>query len=268
MPSMIRIEIYAGLCNRMRVLDSAIQLAKRNNCQIDVIWNLEKKFNCKFDELFMMPQSIRKIDYQDLRTLSGKVARTLTHLISVQFDNRLFHKDINRLRYNNTKLEELTRGKTTFISTDSDFIKHSQSFKEFVVKEPLAQVISSYTVDFKHVVGVHIRRGDHKKATKYSPTTLFIKHMEMELTRQPESRFFLATDSPEVEAHMVGAFGNRIITHPKCSRDRNNPDAIKDALIDLYCLASCKKILGSFWSSFTNTASKIYGAEATIIKST
>ena len=251
----------------MRVLDSAMELAKRNNSRLEVIWNLEKKFNCKFEELFMMPQSISEIVYQDLSTLSGKVARTLSYFNSIQFDNCLFHRDINRLRYNNTKLEELTRDKTTFVSTDSDFYRHGRSFKEFVVKEALAQKIASYTDDFNQVVGVHIRRTDHEKAKKYSPTSLFIEHMERELTRHPESRFFLATDSPEVEAHLVEIFGNRIITHPKRSRDRNNPDAIKDALIDLYCLAGCKKIFGSFWSSFTDTASKIYGAETTIIKS-
>ena len=96
MSSMIQIEIYAGLCNRMRVLDSAMALAKRNNSRLDVIWTLEKKFNCRFEELFMMPQSINKIIYRDSYTLSGKVARTLRRIESFGFENRLFHRDMNR----------------------------------------------------------------------------------------------------------------------------------------------------------------------------
>lgn len=266
MDSTIRVDLYAGLCNRMRVLASAIELAKWNNSSLDVIWNLERKFNCRFEELFLVPSSVNKIVYRDLHTLSGNIARNLIHFRSGGYDIRLFKKDINKLRYNNLEFETLTKGKRIYISTDSDFIRHDARLKEFTVEESLAGKISSYTDHVNQAVGVHIRRTDHKKAKIYSPTSLFIEKMDKEISEQPETRFFLATDSPEVEDRLVARFGDRIITHPKRSLNRDDPDAIKDALIDLYCLASCKKIFGSYWSSFTDTASEIYGAERIIVK--
>ena len=37
-----------------------------------------------------------------------------------------------------------------------------------------------------------------------------------------------------------------------------------DALLDLYCLAACKKIIGSYFSSFTDTAASLGGIEKLI----
>jgi hypothetical protein len=37
-----------------------------------------------------------------------------------------------------------------------------------------------------------------------------------------------------------------------------------DALLDLFCLAACKKIIGSYCSSFTDTAASLGGIEKLI----
>ena len=42
--------------------------------------------------------------------------------------------------------------------------------------------------------------------------------------------------------------------------------AIKDALIDLYGLSRCRLILGSYWSSFSETAAAIGGSELLIVR--
>ena len=266
MASIIRIEIYAGLCNRMRALDSAIQLAEANNSQLEVIWNLERKFNCRFDELFLVPKCISNIIYRDMRTIPRIIAGKLSNLFHIQSDNCFFQKDIDRLIRNEADFVELTADKTTFISTYIRYFSLNQNFREFTVEDSLQQIIRAYADRLENAVGVHIRRTDNRKATRSSPTSLFIKYMEREVINQPESRFFLATDSPEVETELVGIFEDRIIVHPKRSLDRDDPDAIKDALIDLYCLANCRKILGSYWSSFTDTASELYGAERIVVK--
>ena len=67
-------------------------------------------------------------------------------------------------------------------------------------------------------------------------------------------RFFLSTDDPKEEALLKERFGNRIIINPKTSIDRNNPIAIQEALLDLYSLSRCRKIYGSYYSSFSDVA--------------
>jgi len=62
------------------------------------------------------------------------------------------------------------------------------------------------------------------------------------------------------------AFPGKIITYPKRVLERDNPLAAQDALIDLYCLSRCRKLIGSHWSSFTDVAWQIRGIERLIIK--
>ena len=39
---------------------------------------------------------------------------------------------------------------------------------------------------------------------------------------------------------------------------------MQDALLDLYCLAAAKKLIGSYWSSFTDIAADMKGIEKVI----
>lgn len=89
--------------------------------------------------------------------------------------------------------------------------------------------------------------------------------MRLELANDPATRFFLATDSPDVEEHLEAIFPDRITIHPKKSLDRNVPEAIQDALVDLLCLAATRKLIGSYWSTFTNAAAAIGGIESVIV---
>jgi DNA-directed RNA polymerase subunit N (RpoN/RPB10) len=89
--------------------------------------------------------------------------------------------------------------------------------------------------------------------------------MRAEQASDPAVTFFLATDSPQVAATMFEEFGARVLQHPKKSLSRDDPEAIRDALIDLYCLANCRKLIGSYWSSFTDTAWEMRQIEHVIV---
>jgi hypothetical protein len=42
---------------------------------------------------------------------------------------------------------------------------------------------------------------------------------------------------------------------------RNLQKGIQDAVVDMYCLAGCQKIIGSYFSSFSEVAAQINGIE-------
>lgn len=50
---MIYVEPCGGLCNRMRVIASAVTLAEKNKIGLRVMWRLNKACNCRLDELFL-----------------------------------------------------------------------------------------------------------------------------------------------------------------------------------------------------------------------
>ncbi|CAE7833525.1 unnamed protein product [Symbiodinium sp. CCMP2592] len=100
-------------------------------------------------------------------------------------------------------------------------------------------------------VSVHIRRTDHTKAIARSPEDLFVQAMDSYGT---EAKFFLATDDAEVESRLRRRYGQRLLTQPKRTLSRNDPDGIEDALLDLLMLSQGSEVLGSYKSSFSAMA--------------
>ena len=116
------------------------------------------------------------------------------------------------------------------------------------------------------VVAIHIRRTDNVKSVRYSPTSLFTEKIAEVLSENPAVRFYLATDDATEETTLQQRFPGKIIIYKKESLDRNSPVAIRDAVIDLYNLAHCGKIYGSFWSSFSDIAALWGGIEKEVLK--
>ena len=108
-----------------------------------------------------------------------------------------------------------------------------------------------------NTIGVHIRRTDNKASISGSPTTAFIDAMKKELETDNKVHFFVATDDTSVRTLLQNTFPGRIITQEfhKCHRDTLS--GMKQAVVDLFCLARTTKIIGSYWSSFTDTAAEI-----------
>ena len=163
--------------------------------------------------------------------------------------------------------KHLCRYRTVHIATCSSFYPSGAPFKDFQPVQALQSQIDSYTNLFNNAVGVHIRRTDNRKAVEYSPTEFFLSAMERMIHDDSRVEFFLATDDPQEETRILEAFsGRRVIVHKKRSFLRNEPAAIQDALIDLYTLSKCTKIIGSYWSSFTDVAHALGGAELILPK--
>jgi hypothetical protein len=251
----------------MRSLDSAISLSKKINQSLYIIWVRDSTLNCSLDELFIIPKSIEKLktihSNRELRRLHRELLGRFSFLY---YDKWFDHNRVARLLKQGYNFEELAGYNRIFISSCDRFHESGPLFQEIVPIKPLQDMIDSYTEGFHSVVGVHIRRGDHVEAIKHSTTYKFIELMNKEVDEDQDTRFFLATDSPDEEHQIKEAFPGRIITHKKRSLDRNNPHAIQDALIDLYCLSRCRKLIGSYWSSFSRVAWRMNGIDKVIIR--
>jgi hypothetical protein len=256
-----------GLGNRMRVVDSSLALSKATGENLRLIWLLNPSLNCKIEDLFVIPERVERVTCLNMYTLSGKIRwRLYQAYFSLFYDLYLSQEDVIAILDLEESIEELVAGKRVYITTYSRYYNSPRPFGELVPIKALQERIDEVTKGFKNVVGVHIRRMDNTSSTKYSPTSLFVEQMKTELELNHDTRFFLATDSPEVEEQLRQAFPGRIITYPKRALDRNNPLAAQDALIDLFCLSRCRKLIGSYWSSFTDVAWQIRGIERLIVK--
>lgn len=262
---MIVIQPREGLCNRMRAVDSAIALAEKFDKKLNVIWLLTYECNCKFQDLFIVPKKINKlIQFKAVKPLG--VFYKASHLYYSYYKH--YHcfdqKGIEARIDQKEDLEELSMHNNVFISTFSQFYASPPLFKSFVPRKHLQEIINTYEV--KNMIGVHIRRIENIQSVTYSPLERFVECMNEEIKRDNDIKFFVSTDDFKVEEYLRNLFKHRILTHRKKSLDRNSKLGIQDALIDLYCLANCSKLIGSYWSSFTDTAWQINGIDHITIK--
>ncbi|MGM9798418.1 MAG: hypothetical protein ACI3ZY_12785 [Parabacteroides sp.] len=117
----------------------------------------------------------------------------------------------------------------------------------------------------EHVIGMHIRRTDNTDSIKHSPLALFIDKIQQEIEIDPDARFYVASDDLNEKRRLKEIFGDRIIT-PWNEVRRDTVEGIKDAVIELYTLASTKKIYGSVHSSYSQLAALLGHIDITILK--
>ena len=256
---MIIIQPSGGLCNRMRVINSAWELARKRGDRLTVLWYLCPELNCSFEALFRPVKEIRVINIRSLKD-----------------PRKLFYQLTARQRFGNA---DILKNKTDGI-LHQDFYESlknpvylftwehfypSHDYHFYVPAAPIQKRIDMLTASFgKRCVGVHIRRTDNTISMGKSTTEQFIALMKKELDAYPETCFFLATDDSKEEALLRKTFPGRIISNETRTLSRNSEAGMHDALLDLYCLAATEKLIGSYWSSFTDIAADMRGIEKVI----
>ena len=259
---MITLEPIGGLGNRMRVLDSGIALSRYTGCELHVVWTIRNQMPCRLEELFEIPAaftSLRQVrDPRFLRWLRLRRARAAyAPFIDIP--------EASRLAAASESFVALANTPGVMIRTFDRFFINATPFTELVPALPIRQALDRYRELLPRMVGVHIRRQDNRQSIAISPTEQFLRKMRAELELEPATEFFLATDDLREEALLRREFGARIHTHPKKSVRRGDRRSARDAVVDLYCLAGCRKLLGSFYSSFTDTAAAIHGIPLQIV---
>ena len=259
---MMTLEPIGGLGNRMRVLDSGIALSRSTGSELHVVWTIRNQMPCRFEDLFEIPAAFTSLnqvrDPRLLRWLRLRRARAAqARFIDIP--------EANRMVLAGESFAPLVKAPGVMIRTYDRFFPNARPYTDLVPAAPIRQVLGLYQALLPRMVGVHIRRQDNRQSIAISPTEQFLRRMRAEVELEPATEFFLATDDLSEEALLRREFGARIHTHPKKSVRRGDKRSARDAVVDLYCLAGCRKLLGSFYSTFTDTAAAIRGIPLEIV---
>ena len=233
------------------MINSAWELAKKRGERLIVLWYLCPELNCSFESLFQPVTEIRIINIRSLLD-----------------PRKLFYQLTARQRFGNDDIlhqdfYESLKNPVYLFTWEHFYPSHDYHF--YVPAAPLKKRIEAVTASFgDRCVGVHIRRTDNTVSMGKSTTEQFLALMHKELEAEPETRFFLATDDMEEEALLRKTFPGRILSNEARTLNRSSEAGMHDALLDLYCLASTRKLIGSYWSSFTDIAADMKGIEKVI----
>ena len=262
---MITIIPEGGLCNRMRVVASAWLLASASGQPMKVLWYRTPDFNSRFDAIF----STNELPFEVLE--AGAMSRVARALFRVRqllaWSSGAYVPSKRDILEPALILEpELLKlnGRDCLIRTNSKLASEKDMFSIFVPVGEASTRVRQLTIQTTDCVGVHVRRTDNLQARNVSTTDSFLTLMQAEINIDSKVRFFLATDDAEVSNLFKLKFGDRVWEYPKRAYSRKDSKAIVDAVVDLYALGNCRKIIGSYWSSFTDTAVELNGVECII----
>nr|MBQ8253561.1 hypothetical protein [Lachnospiraceae bacterium] len=245
---MLIIQPMGGLCNRIRAINSALVLARKQGKKLKVIWNVNAELGCPFEELF---EKTDAFSVMNIHTKWNPIK------LFYQFTRRRLKNDeIRANRDENGLTEDLvkTLDCPLYIVTEEHFFP-CHDYSAFIPTKEIMDRIQTLASSYgSHNVGVHIRRTDNKPAIGKSSTQAFIETMQKEIAQYPDTKFYLATDDMTEEETLRRRFPDRIISNETRDLSRDSVSGVKDALLDLMCLARTDKIIGSYFSSFTDIA--------------
>lgn len=256
----LTVEPTGGLGNRMRVVDSAASLVEANGLSLTVHWTRTPDLHARFADLFEPLPGVR---VREQSWTTSRIWRSSLRALGY-YRPYVDQAGLESRMKSGLGLSDVTIGPRSFLITCSRFVAVPATARRLVPVEDLRREIARVTRSFDAAtVGVHIRRRNFPPGMA-SPTEGFMTWMKAELRQNPATRFFLATDSPAEEQALAEAFPGRLMTRPK-NYERDRPEGVRDALVDLYALAGTRRIAGTCSSSFSEIAGELGGIEVVMI---
>lgn len=230
----LTIQVLAGMGNRLRAMISAICWAEDRDLSLHVIWSAnDPACMARFETLFERSSLPRWVTV-DMGPMEGESVAILSpedmeanpDAKQIRSYGHFYQKDPKRwLRY-------------------------------FRALRPVASLVPKHAFLEQEVkpVGVHVRRGDHAKAIKMSPLSAFVKAMDAE----PSNTVFVVATDSSTERHALEDWYRERTWFPATKLSRMTQNGMADAVRDFIALSRCRKILGSYNSSFSELAA-LYG---------
>ena len=260
----IKLVPTGGLGNRMRAIASAVAIAQHYQASLEILWNERKGLNANFEQLFL------PIDSPSIHVVTNK-----SWLYNIEFRKEyllrlpLLKLVSTKILYNYNLYDEKDKNvyqvigknppRNLLLVSGSTMCKGYNMKDTFVPCDKIRRDIDKVFALFsENTIGVHIRRTDNKESIRLSPLEDFYTRMEIEIAKDSNVKFYIATDDDAVKHEMIRRFPQRIITQFEKS-ERDSLEGMEFAVNDLYCLSKTKKIIGSLYSSYSHIASELGG---------
>lgn len=254
----IMIEPCAGLGNRLLAMTSAYELSKKLGKELMIVWKREVGCAIRSNELFEM--SVPVIDISEMGWKNGIFENMNSNRMKKKYRgmaDRFFECD----EIADAKAEGGFEKVRLMVAQEPvSYIKSYTNLCEitadsFSFLKPAPEVLARGNRVFSRIsdktVGVHVRRTDHVDATKNSPLAIFIEKMRTEMEGR-DTDFYVTTDDVTAIEELKQHFpAEKLIVYEDKVLDRDSKTGIQDALVDMLCLSKCRKILGSYQSTFS-----------------
>ncbi len=276
----ISIEPCAGLGNRIRVLASAKKLSDYYQWNLNIIWKQEAACYAKFSSLFKDDNTALNIvevtempfRMKPLQTLTGTLKKRKylhgANFISTEDVADLCHtvNEKDEINYYPALISKIMNEDNCYIKSTGELCQCNTEDFQFLQPSDKVQSrgASIWNMITDQTIGVHVRRTDQEASIKYSTLSAFERMMDAEIQKNPHVSFYLASDDEQVLESMERKYGERLLDFRGRDARRDVEEGIIDALIEMYALSKCTKIIGSYYSSYSKIAALMGGIECEI----
>lgn len=251
-----------GLCNRLLVLLSGRAIAEASGRIFSMDWLLSNTCNCPFDWLFQ-----DNLDVQLAHTIDPNNWRDLRRTPRQKFPNLAEATEQHlRIRYNNWLIQP-----DRFPAHKALFARAVEMFQQMNPIAPITARVDAFQADHFRptMIGLHLRRGDYVVGRPDRVDNLAEAQNAVDrwLDYAPDAGILLCTDdgapapfssqpSPYqgVREHFRQRYGDRVVTPTPRSLDRGSPEAIQDAVMELWLLRRTQYFAGTTDSTFSEMA--------------
>jgi hypothetical protein len=280
-----------GLCNRLLVVSSFAVLARRTRRELEVCWTTGEGWsNEDLSDLFEnhFPRvSVQQFERDSTEGLALDAQVTVTGTGGLDEDWRYSDGPgltalFDLLAYPVVTYRGYRPGHALLAPEDRhrvlpgfgrELVEELRTWLPIPsIRARVAEIVSEFD---ETTVGVHIRRGDAMTHPQYaaqyrrSSDVAFIRSMERIVRSRPGTKFFLATDSQMTQQLLREHFGSRILSNELKQFVPSQHGAPKDnqydAVIDLFALAETGTILGTYYSTFSQTAAMLRGGRLIVV---
>lgn len=248
-----------GLCNRLKMLVSGQVLAEAAGAHLEFLWPLNSTCGCSYEDLFEPSVDVRTVPEPAIDSLPQRIGWGVAppDLLTEPGDRVVLGH-----------MSWLVRP-DLYPAHEALWPNVSKRFDALVPRPWITQRADDFARQHfrTRMVGVHLRRGDFHLArpdvvaNTEAAMTLVHHHLE----RWPDAGIFLATDDSALAGYMGTQtegvreilrkrFGDRVVHTVPRSLDRTSPQAIEDALVDLFLLRRTHALVGTASSSFSQLA--------------
>ncbi len=271
---MIIVEPCAGLGNKLLGLSSAYAVAQKLNREFVVIWKREVGCNVRAEELFDLPVKVIEISEngyskEPVANFMGNLTKDKWRKKATRFLDCDEVEEIKAKEGFEGMLKVIEKEPVIYLKSFGPICELDASCFSFLkpsanIEKKGKQLFSQLN---ENTVGVHVRRTDHTEAIANSPLSLFIDKMKQELQENPKTGFFVATDDALVKKELrEGLPEATLIFNESGIIDRNSKEGLEDAFIEMLSLSRCRKIIGSYNSTFSLIPSYIGNIPLEVVK--
>lgn len=261
-----------GLGNRMKAVSAAVRLAHACGSALTVKWFQDWGMGCRYSDLFMPLEEsgvwVNEATWADKLLYDRPRKRNLW--LPALWERLLFNAQMDEAATSKGMESDFdfvgwAQGRRVWMASNVYFMSRDIPADAFDMFHPIPRlqqrIDEMKSLIGPHCVGVHVRRTDNARSIAASPVEAFVQRMGQ---MPPGTTFYVASDSEEVKQLMRRTFPDRVITADS-KAERSSLRGMEDALVEMYTLAHCPRILGSSFSTYSMTAASIGRSELEII---